>query len=161
MSVGNDGITLGQHVRYFLDAEFDGFGGSLISLALAPEDANARPFYEALDCQATNDWAITHVLPVLRTARISRQEMTIKLADYLRDDAELIAIADWPEDIAHLAMLLVTGPGFRTPTPTFVFELLDMPLFHAETLSQTPHNALSDAFALRAHVMAEERRPGT
>jgi hypothetical protein len=139
-------------VRYFLDAEFDGFGGSLISLALAPEDEDLRAFYEALDCKATNDWAITHVLPVLRTERISRQEMTIKLADYLRDDAELIAIADWPEDIAHLAMLLVT--------PTFVFELLDMPLFHAETLSQTPHNALSDAFALRAHVMAEERRPG-
>jgi len=69
---------------------------------------------------------------------------------------------DWPEDVAHLAMLMVTGPGFRTPSPKFVFELLDLPLFDSETLSDVPHNAQSDARALRAYVLAEERPwPGT
>ena len=37
-------------MRYFLDAEFNGFGGQLILIALAPEDEDASPFYEALDC---------------------------------------------------------------------------------------------------------------
>jgi hypothetical protein len=36
-------------MRYFLDAEFNGFGGQLVSIALAPENAAANPFYEALD----------------------------------------------------------------------------------------------------------------
>jgi len=33
-------------MRYFIDAEFNGFGGQLISLALVPEDEEAVPFYE-------------------------------------------------------------------------------------------------------------------
>jgi hypothetical protein len=37
-------------MRYFIDAEFNGFGGQLISLALVPEDRDAVPFYEALPC---------------------------------------------------------------------------------------------------------------
>jgi len=144
-------------MRYFLDAEFNGFGGSLISLALVPEDPDARPFYEALDCATPDPWALAHVLPVLRTTPISRQDMTARLALYLRGDPEPLVIADWPEDIAHLAMLMVTGPGFRTALPKFVFELLDLPLFHAETLSDVPHNCQHDARALRDYVLAEER----
>ena len=144
-------------MRYFLDAEFNGFGGSLISIALVPEDPDAHPFYEALDCATPDNWAIAHVLPVLGTTAISREDMIARLAKYLRGDPEPVVIADWPEDIAHLAMLLVTGPGFRTPLPKFVFELLDLPLFHSETLSDVPHNAQHDARALKAYVLAEER----
>jgi hypothetical protein len=147
-------------VRYFLDTEFNGFGGDLISLALAPEQAEAPIFYEALECATPDPWVVTHVLPVLGILPISRQTMAIKLAAYLRDDSEPVAVADWPEDIAHLAMLLVTGPGFRTPTPKFVFELLDLPLFHSEGLSDLPHNAQSDARALRTYILSEERWPG-
>ena len=144
-------------MRYFLDAEFNGFGGSLISLALVPENPDAPSFYDALDCPTPNAWALVHVLPVLRTTPISRDDMMAKLATYLRGDPDPVVIADWPEDIAHLAMLMVTGPGFRTPSPKFVFELLDLPLFDSETLSDVPHNAQYDARALRAYVLAEER----
>ena len=35
-------------MRYFLDCEFDGFGGPLISLALVPEDGSEE-FYAVLD----------------------------------------------------------------------------------------------------------------
>jgi len=143
-------------MRYFLDAEFNGFGGSLISLALVPEDLEVRAFYEALECPTPVAWALEHVLPALRVAPISRARMMAKLADYLRTDPEPVVTADWPEDIAHLAMLMVTGPGFRTPSPRFVFELLDLPMFDSETLSAFPHNAENDARALRDYVLAEE-----
>jgi len=144
-------------VRYFLDAEFNGFGGQLISLALVPEDPEAAPFYEALPCPEPEPWVAEHVLPVLQTQPISRHEMVAKLAAYLRGDEAPVVIADWPEDIAHLALLMVTGPGWRMPSERLRFDLLDLPLFDSETLSEVPHNALHDARALRAYLLAEER----
>ena len=143
-------------MRYFLDAEFNGFGGQLISLALVPEDRAATPFYAALACADPEPWTAQHVMPVLRTAPIERAAMTEKLAAYLRCDPHPLVIADWPEDIAHLALLMVTAAGHRLATPTIVFELRDLPLFDAETKSAVPHNACHDAAALRDYVLATD-----
>ena len=85
--------------------------------------------------------------------------MTAKLAQYLSSDPEPVIIADWPEDIAHLALLMVTSPGCRMPLPKLQFELLDLPLFNSEALSETPHNARCDAIALRDYVVEQERSP--
>ena len=144
-------------MRYFLDAEFNGFGGQLISLALVPEDQQAAPFYQALRYHVPDAWVATHVLPVLKTQPISRPEMIEKLATFLGRDSEPVVIADWPEDIAHLTLLMVTGPGWRMPLPRLRFELLDLPFFDSETLSDVPHNACHDAMALRAYVLDEEQ----
>ena len=115
-------------MRYFLDAEFNGFGGQLISLALVPEDKKAAPFYEVLACADPNPWVIDHVVPVLQKQAISRPEMIAKLVAYLRGDSEPVVTADWPEDIAHLALLMLTGPGWCMPSPRLIIELLDLPL---------------------------------
>jgi hypothetical protein len=144
-------------MRYFLDAEFNGFGGELISLALVPEDRNVAPFYQALSCAAPDPWVADHVLPVLQTQPVSRPEMIAKLAAYLRDDPEPVVTADWPEDVAHLALLMVTGPGWRMPSPRLIVELLDLPLFDSETLSAVPDNACHDAMAFRDYVLHQER----
>jgi hypothetical protein len=144
-------------MRYFLDAEFNGFGGQLISLALVPEDQDRPPFYEALACVEPTSWVADHVLPVLQTPPVSRSDMTAKLARYLRADPEPLVIADWPEDIAHLALLMITGPGWRLPSPRLIFELLDLPLFDSTALSRLPHNACHDAVALRTYVLEQER----
>ena len=141
-------------VRYFLDAEFNGFGGQLISLALVPQDRDAAPFYAALACADPEPWTAQHVMPVLQTDPIERAAMTKKLADYLRSDSDPLIVADWPEDIAHLALLMVTAAGYRLATPTIVFELLDLPLFNSESKSAVPHNACHDAAALRDYVLA-------
>ena len=139
-------------MHYYLDAEFNGFGGALISLALVPKGRLLAPFYEALPCPSPAPWVVEHVLPVLRTEAISRSEMSAKLSSYLRGDPEPVIVSDWPEDIAQLAMLMITGPGWRLPSPRLIFELLDLPLFNSETASEVPHNACHDAVALRAYV---------
>jgi hypothetical protein len=72
-------------MRYFIDAEFNGFGGQLISLALVPEDEDAVPFYEALACANPNSCVIDHAVPALQKQPISRPEMISKLATYLRE----------------------------------------------------------------------------
>ena len=143
-------------MRYFIDVEFNGFGGPLISLGIAPEDPKAGPFYEAVPCEAPDPWVAEHVMPVLQTQPISRSELVKKLAAYLSADAAPEFVADWPEDIVHLASLMMTGPGWRMPSPTIRFDLLDLPIFDDESLSETPHNSLSDARALRDYVLKQE-----
>ena len=145
-------------MRYFLDAEFNGFGGDLISLALAPEDDGLPFFYEAIECTAPTAWVAEHVLPVLQTRPLTHAEVGDRFADYLIDDEAPLLIADWPEDIAHAARLLVTGPGRMKPIRSIRFELVDPDLIGPGIPSNVPHNAYSDALALRATVLGYERR---
>ena len=51
-------------MRYFLDTEYDGFGGPLISLALVPEDGGEE-LYLVLDQDATDPWVERNVIPFL------------------------------------------------------------------------------------------------
>lgn len=87
--------------------------------------------------------------PRIRHGLAKARPLAARLELYLRGDSEPLVVADWPEDIAHLSILMVTGSGYRTALPKFVFELLDLPLFHAETLSDLPRNCQHDARALR------------
>lgn len=145
-------------MRYFLDVEFNGFGGELISLALVPEATDAAPFYEAVACETPTPWVAEHVLPVLRTTPISRSAMSLRFAEYLGDDEYPVLVADWPEDIAHAATVMVVAPGQRVALDRISFEMMDPLGFDAASLSKVPHNAYYDALALRDYVLAHERR---
>jgi len=72
-------------VRYFLDTEYNGFGGALLSLALVPEDGSEE-FYVTLQCDVPIDpWVERHVMPYAFSA--DRQ-----LADNLVYDK---ALGEW------------------------------------------------------------------
>ncbi|QIG80297.1 hypothetical protein [Stakelama tenebrarum] len=144
-------------MRYFLDTEFNGFLGDLISIALVPEDPDAPIFYEAVACNAPNDWVRENVLPVLEKEPVSREEISDRLGVYLATDPEPVLVADWPEDLAHVLCLTVTGPGHRLKTPPLRFELLTDIQFNSAAASRVPHNARHDAIALRQHVLLRER----
>jgi len=145
-------------MRYFLDTEFNGFGGDLISIALVPEDATVPPFYEAVRCANPTAWVIANVLPRLETEPLGRAELADRFAQYLLDDESPVLVADWPEDIAHAARLLVTGPGQMSPVRSLRFELVDPDIIGPGKAAPVPHNARQDAVALRATVLAYERR---
>ena len=145
-------------MRYFLDTEFNGFGGDLISIALVPEAEGAAPFYEAIDCPAPTPWVIEHVLPVLDTVPLPRSTVADRFADYLLDDPDPVLIADWPEDIAHACRLLVIGPGHMKPVRSIRFDLVDPDLVSSGRGGAVPHNAWHDATALRRDVLDYERR---
>lgn len=50
-------------MRYYLDTEFDGFGGPLLSLALVREDGAS--FYVVTSASAENEWVKANVEPIL------------------------------------------------------------------------------------------------
>lgn len=145
-------------MRYFLDTEFNGFGGPLIALALVPEDAGAPPFYEACACDRPTMWVREHVLPVLGTDPVAPEEIGKRMAAYLGNDPDPLLVADWPEDIALAARALIAGPGRRYAIDRIRFELCDAFGFDAAALSKVPHNAFHDATALRDFILRREAR---
>ncbi|AJA09794.1 hypothetical protein SKP52_14550 [Sphingopyxis fribergensis] len=141
-------------MRYYLDAEFNGFGGALISIALVPETGGSAPFYAAVDCTDPTPWVAAHVMPKLDVAPVSYAELQWAFADYLATDPDPVLIADWPEDIVHAARLLVTDDGRRLIISAVRFELAEVVNFSTSELSHVPHNAYHDAVALRTFCMA-------
>jgi hypothetical protein len=149
-------------VRYFLDTEYNGWGGALLSLALVPDEG--EELYLTLDWDGPLDaWVERNVLPYLDNvpealglARMSRADAAHMLAHYLAGDRDPLVVADWPEDIAQLSALLVTGAGTMVEVPRLRFELIAMSGFSTAANSKVPHNALHDARALRDHILALE-----
>jgi hypothetical protein len=149
-------------VRYFLDTEFNGFGGALLSLALVPVDGSE--FYVTLACEdPLLPWVQQNVVPFLDMVpvglvsdRLAREEAAAAISAYLAVDPSPEIVADWPEDIGHFCALLMTGPGEMVPVPTLDLRLLPLPGFSTAANSQVPHNALHDARALKEHVLGLE-----
>jgi len=147
-------------VRYYLDTEFNGFGGALLSLALVPEDG--QEFYVTLQCDdRIFPWVERNVVPYLDNVpvglvspRMSRREAADALAAYLGTDPEPELVADWPEDITQFCSLLMIGPGQMVPVPPMTFRLLPLQGFSPAANSAVPHNALHDARSLRDHFMS-------
>lgn len=147
-------------MRYFLDTEFNSFGGDLISLALVPEYGD-QEFYAVLPLpDPIHPWVVRNVLPYLASVPpglacdpLPRGSVAAQVARYLAGDPEPVIVADWPEDIAHFCNLLVTGPGQMPPVGTLGFHFIASPGFSTAENSRVPHNALHDARALRAFVL--------
>ena len=149
-------------MRYFLDTEYNGWGGALLSLALVPE--YGEELYLTIDWGGElEDWVERNVVPYLNTVpdglvapRMGRADAAQAVAHYLAGDPDPLIIADWPEDIALFNALLVTGPGLVADVPSLRFQFLPLPGFSTAANSKVPHNALHDARSLRDHILSLE-----
>jgi hypothetical protein len=145
-------------MRYYLDCEFNGFGGELLSLALVPANPHATvmDFYVVIKpTQPLEQWVRDNVMPHLgEKPAIDREFAAGMLGAYLRQtplsgDDDITIVADWPEDFSHFMNLLLTGPGRMVNVPDFNCEYRKMQGFNTADHSAIPHNALEDAKALR------------
>lgn len=135
-----------------MDAEFDGFNGPLLTIALVSADL-IHCFYAAIKREAKDPWVRENVVPVIgMPVLLDEQELAVRLGAFLgivsaeNQYEPVLIIADWPEDIAHLCRALITGPGKRASCPNFK-TLVDFSL--SSEASVVPHNALCDAHAIR------------
>jgi hypothetical protein len=152
----------GTPLRYFLDTEYNGWGGALLSLALVPDEG--EELYLTLDFEnPLEPWVERHVVPYLDmvsdnlvSPRMSRADAARTVAHYLAGDPDPLIVADWPEDIAQFSMLLVTGPGIVADVPGLTFRFMPLIGFSTAANSRVPHNALHDARALRDHIRGME-----
>ena len=152
----------GPALRYFLDTEYNGWGGALLSLALVPD--HGEELYLTLDRDCVlEEWVERHVVPYLDTVpeplvspRLSRADAARAISHYLAGDSDPLIVADWPEDIAQFNMLLLTGSGTMVEVPSLSFKFVELSGFSTAANSRVPHNALHDARALRDHILGLE-----
>ena len=149
-------------MRYFLDTEYNGWGGALLSLALVPDHGEELYVTLAWD-DPLEPWVERHVIPYLdtvpeslRSPRLNRGDAARAISHYLAGDAEPVIVADWPEDSALFNALLLTGPGTMVEVPALTFKFIELSGFSTAANSQVPHNALHDARALRDHLLSLE-----
>jgi hypothetical protein len=135
-------------MKLYLDTEFNGFNGALMSMALVPENTDTPEFYVELEMrEQLHPWVSEHVVPHMVLLPVSHNVFQQRLVKYLRDiNEEIIIVADWPDDIRHFCDSLITGPG----ESLFLGKNLKFELdFNINYVSLVPHNALHDARGIR------------
>lgn len=137
-------------MNLYIDCEFNGYQGRLISMALVPEGYFRSEFYEVLECSNPVRWVSENVMPILYRKPIDRAEFQTRLQRYLAQYDAIHVIADWPEDIKYFCEWLITGPGERIGTPKLSMEIRR----DLDADSEIPHNALYDARAIRAKALS-------
>jgi hypothetical protein len=151
-------------MKLFLDTEFNGFKGELISLALVSECG--REFYQVLRIPAKRpEWVSRNVIGYLPIEDhdgkpVGEDIFSDLLAHYLLQFPNAVIIADWPADIEHLCAAMTyqgSRAGWRIPGE-FTFKLVRC----AGCNPAIPHNALSDARALKeAYLRGNNEHAGT
>jgi len=127
----------------YLDTEFNGHGGQLISLALVSDKGGE--FYGVLpEPRVWNAWCFEHVFPKLNQDPEPPDEFRMRLRMFMEKHSGEEIIADWPDDFAHL-MQIMSGPSYEHSWMV----PCDMRLIvSGDVRPENPHNALSDAHAL-------------
>lgn len=145
---------------YYLDTEFNEFGGELLSLALVREDG--KSLYIVYDPpEKIGPWVAANVMPIMYdTRRDTRGRPDIYLSDTVADGARHIArfmagdadptiITDWPDDVKYFCQAIITGPGMMVNIPHLRFEVKRVDAYPTTLPGAIQHNAWWDAMALR------------
>lgn len=135
-------------MNLYLDTEFDGHGGELISLALAADDGTH--WYGIFSPYCADEWVSEHVHPKLfamkPTIEGDNAVLRFSLKEYLLARSGCTIWADWPADFEHLMHLMCGDYYSESFAPPCTMQLIVTP--DGELKPEHPHNALSDAIAL-------------
>jgi hypothetical protein len=153
-------------MRYYLDTEFDGHAGPLLSLALVAEDGLG--FHASIvSVRATDPWVQAHVEPLMDrhdadvTAILKQPNQMggairsfIELSSKVGDDRHTI-IADSPVDIGRFCAAVSTAEdgGWASFDGDIRFEVHDVACYPTALPGAVQHNAWWDAMALREKLL--------
>jgi hypothetical protein len=139
----------------FIDTEFASFGGELISIALVSDDGDELYCVRHFSEWKCHPWVRENVLPVLVAEPLDDYTIKQRLVAFLNRQKFQPIYADWPADLMYLLDLLQEPGGFCYDVGD-----LEMHLIRGmKTNSKLPHNALSDAKALRDAFYGEGYLP--
>lgn len=132
-------------MRAFIDCEFNGGHGELISMAIVSEDGQ-RNFYEVVEHGTPVDWVKENVIPILNKPPVSSAVFKERLKRYLDCLSRLTLIADHAADLFYFTQQIVGQEGRMMVD--YPVELMFDPGVSAKK-STLKHNALEDAKAIR------------
>lgn len=146
--------------RFYIDCEFDGHGGPLLSIALVREDGHS--IHIATTAQASDPWVLANVVPLIdrhdcrMAVRCLPNEVGAVIRTFLDCESPTI-IADSPVDIGRFCAAISTGTdgGWASADyPMMRFEVHNVDCYPNNLLNAVQHNAWWDAMALRHKLAA-------
>lgn len=142
-------------MKYFLDTEFNGYRGELISLALIRDDGAELYLANKTRSEIPDKWVALNVDPIIDAIQpiwIERESFGNVIAGFLKHDPLPHIISDWPDDIRYFCECLITAPGEIVNIPTVRFDVERVDAYPTELVGAVQHNALWDARALKAKL---------
>jgi hypothetical protein len=143
-------------MKYYIDCEFDGHNGPLLSMALVREDG--RSIHIETTTNALDPWVCANVVPLMDSNEATTHPLvqpyivgpTIK--EFISSDESPVIIADSPVDIGRFCAHLSTsadGEWASADYPLMRFEVHNVDCYPTTLPGAVQHNAWWDAMALR------------
>jgi hypothetical protein len=149
-------------MRYYLDTEFDGHNGPLLSLALVSEDGLS--IHLRTTARADDPWVMANVEPHMDShdadmdaSNVRLNEVGRHLRRFLTHDLHPVIVADSPVDIGRFCRALSTdssGEWASADFPRMTFEVHNVDCYPTTLPGAVQHNAWWDAMALREKLTA-------
>lgn len=132
---------------FYLDTEFNGHGGQLISLALV-SPMGPTLYVACCPPEQVDPWVALHVLPVLGDGFPYQSIAGVRgvFQNFIQRFPNPNIICDWHADACHFLKLL-EGPDYGSSLD-FACQIQLIKTPPGEPVSKIPHNALADARAL-------------
>lgn len=143
--------------KFYIDCEFDGHDGPLLSIAMVKDDGNS--IHIRADIEPMDLWVRRNVLPLMdshraaKSAKVYLNDVGSVIRAFIGDCDVPTIIADSPVDIARFCRALSTGPDGEwasTEYPRMNFEVHNVDCYPTAVEGAVQHNAWWDAMALRA-----------
>lgn len=133
--------------KLYLDTEFNGFGGALLSMALVSPQGDE--FYQVVAPPSLVDpWVQTHVMPKMYQKPVALRDFKDLLHVFLLKFSDPEVICDWHADAVHFCASL-SGIDYGTSLD-YACKISILKTPPGQPTSLDPHNALADAKALMA-----------
>lgn len=150
--------------RIFIDTEFNGYKGGLLSIGLVKESGESLYTVFPPPSERTDMWVASNVIPILGSTPhgIPTRHMSVGrfqelLQEYLQKEGDDIQIvSDWPDDIKYFSELLITGPGKMIDIPGIDFAVRRVDPYLHPMKGAVQHHAMWDALCLRSCLMDRE-----
>lgn len=149
-------------MRYYIDCEFDGHSGPLLSIAMVTADGLG--LHVRTTARATDPWVIENVEPLMDEhdadvigTNVEPNAIGGILRDFIGADEAPVITADSPVDIGRFCAAISTGPDggwASTDYPQMTFEVDNVDCYPTTLPGAVQHNAWWDAMALR-HKLQE------
>lgn len=146
--------------RYYLDCEFNGAGGELLSMALRREGGGGLYWINGWTRQVHDPWVAENVIPILRDCPaeaiigdLSELPGAIEHCFLAWGDLDPIIVTDWPDDIKYFAESVLTGPGTMIRLRSLRIEMHRVDAYPTTLMGAVQHNAWWDALALEHRLL--------
>ena len=143
--------------RFYIDCEFDGHNGALLSLAIVRNDGDS--IHIKTDAIPEDPWVIDNVMPIMQRHNAMKCATGVPVngvGEIIRAfigkcDCPVI-VADSPVDIGRFCRALSTSPSGEWASadyPAMRFEVHNVDCYPTTLVDAVQHNAWWDAMALR------------